>query len=394
MPGIQVIETGVDRLLSIIRKHKRISLEESAKLLGVSPAIAEEWGDFLEDEHYITKEFKLTTTYFVFKAQDTEDIKKKAGEFNRKKEGFIKKAEVAIATLDKDSEVLLSLRTQFDELKKDIGKELQGMKVEMQELEKYELLKDEIGKKLSKQESEFSTKITKINTDIQAEEKKYDDLLGKIQGQKRELEKEQGENIKIREDELALKKKLNEILSEIDRLQGKFKHNEQDYKHTEEIIKSLGSLSEKIRSDIQGKRDQITDLLQENKEYEKKILESQNALMDRLKKSKFFKSDKKDAEDKFKTFFTKKSDIEKLITDVEKDRALLEEDLVNLIKNAKAFNISAKGKDLTKEVNKLEKSFKDTESKRKEYEEKMKLVSDAIGASSLRKKKKNWFSFG
>jgi DeoR/GlpR family transcriptional regulator of sugar metabolism len=87
-----IIKTGVDKLLEIVKEKKRISIDDAAKNLGVSKDIASEWGDFLEDEGYITKEYKFTNTFLVIKSFDIANISKKAIEIDEKKREFCKKS--------------------------------------------------------------------------------------------------------------------------------------------------------------------------------------------------------------------------------------------------------------------------------------------------------------
>ena len=43
------IETGVDKLVKLVAKEKKIELGEAAKQLGVSPTVVQEWADFLDE---------------------------------------------------------------------------------------------------------------------------------------------------------------------------------------------------------------------------------------------------------------------------------------------------------------------------------------------------------
>ena len=47
------IQTGVDRLVALIKEKEKISIDEAAKTLGVSKINIQEWADFLEEEGII-----------------------------------------------------------------------------------------------------------------------------------------------------------------------------------------------------------------------------------------------------------------------------------------------------------------------------------------------------
>ena len=60
-----VIETGVDKLLKLIERKTKLTIEEAAKTLGVSTNVIQEWADFLEEEGIVSIEYTLTHTYLV-----------------------------------------------------------------------------------------------------------------------------------------------------------------------------------------------------------------------------------------------------------------------------------------------------------------------------------------
>ena len=60
-----VIETGVDKLVNIVKERGRIALTDAAKELGVSTTVIQEWVDFLEDEGIISVEYKFTKPFLV-----------------------------------------------------------------------------------------------------------------------------------------------------------------------------------------------------------------------------------------------------------------------------------------------------------------------------------------
>jgi chromosome segregation ATPase len=395
MPGKGQIETGVDKLLTLIQERKIISVADAAKLLGVSSDVAEEWGNFLEDEGYITKEYKLTKAYFSLKAMDSEGIEKKAENIEEKKEGFIKKAEVHLAQMQQDSEVIGSLKVQFEKLKKDIGKELKDMKVELGELERYEYLKNEIDKKLKTQEEEYKKRFEKINKEILAEQKQFQDVIDKIDAEEVRLQKEKEESLSMMRTEQDLHQRVNDLIKEIEGIKNVFKENESHVENSEKTITNLRNIAEKIKKEIENKKKDIDALILENKEYEKKIIEGQKELLKNIKsETQKVSSHKKDyTEDKFKAFFKEKKEIEDLLRDLENEKSLLEGELQELIKKAKAFKVSASSKNLSKNVKDLETHFRSTEKRRSEYVTKMDKLKKTVGLNDISKKKK-WLFFG
>ena len=60
-----LIETGVDKLVNLVKERGRIALADAAKELGVSATVIQEWVDFLEEEGIISVEYKMTKPYLV-----------------------------------------------------------------------------------------------------------------------------------------------------------------------------------------------------------------------------------------------------------------------------------------------------------------------------------------
>lgn len=61
--NIEIVETGVDALLKIIREKGRVSLSELAKQLNTSSSVVQSWVDFLVEEGILGIEYKFITPY-------------------------------------------------------------------------------------------------------------------------------------------------------------------------------------------------------------------------------------------------------------------------------------------------------------------------------------------
>ena len=65
MEADKQITTGVDSLINLIKKEKRVSFEDAAKILKLSIKTIESWASFLEEENEILVEYKFTTPYLL-----------------------------------------------------------------------------------------------------------------------------------------------------------------------------------------------------------------------------------------------------------------------------------------------------------------------------------------
>lgn len=92
------IATAIDSLLEIVKTKKKITLEETSKILGLPINIIHEWGNFLEEEGLVKITYKFTTPYLelVEKKQTEEDqetLKRKLDLATRKLETMLSKLE-------------------------------------------------------------------------------------------------------------------------------------------------------------------------------------------------------------------------------------------------------------------------------------------------------------
>ncbi|MFC1723816.1 hypothetical protein ACFL0V_06775, partial [Nanoarchaeota archaeon] len=73
-----VIETGIDKLLEVVKDSGKISVKEAARLVGESASRVEEWADFLEEEKLLTIESTFSGKFLVYKELTTKDVVVKA----------------------------------------------------------------------------------------------------------------------------------------------------------------------------------------------------------------------------------------------------------------------------------------------------------------------------
>ena len=76
-----------------------------------------------------------------------------------------------------------------------------------------------------------------------------------------------------------------------------------------------------------------------------------------------------------KVLFDKKMYATELMGKINKDRIALEEELRELIKKAKSFELSASKQNVDEHMAEVEKTFKDVEEKKKYFEKELKQLS-------------------
>ncbi len=71
-----IIKTGVDRLIDLLKKKDKITISEASKVLKIPVSTIQKWVDFLVEENIVNVEYKFTVPYiFLNKAQ--KELEKK-----------------------------------------------------------------------------------------------------------------------------------------------------------------------------------------------------------------------------------------------------------------------------------------------------------------------------
>ncbi len=171
------IETGVDRLVELIDKDKRISVEDAAKKLGISKVVIQEWSDFLEEEKIISIEYRFSKTFLVQRKLTEREVKDKEKEYSSEKDAFVRKVEAGLRTLEDDALGFEKIKTEFLEIKNSLGPEIDKVKGEVNQLQKYEYLKKNLDKDIEKQVEMFQQILDRSHKEIDFEQKRHQQLL-------------------------------------------------------------------------------------------------------------------------------------------------------------------------------------------------------------------------
>jgi predicted ArsR family transcriptional regulator len=370
------IETGVDKLVDLINRRKRVSLNDAANELGVSVPVIQEWADFLEEESLITIEYKLSRTYLCERKLSKGEVEKKAKEYSSKKDAFTRKVETALKSLQKESEGFEQVKEEFNKLKDVIGGDIDQVREELQELKHYEDLKKNIDKDIMQQKLDFQEMLENLHRQIAAQQKKHDVFIDEISAEKTKIDEakvelgyleKRGDNIKKRVDA------LKEIVKSID---NKIDEQKRVIRDSLEKIDFDIQEADKLQKDLRFRMSsELEPIMNAMKEKEEKILTVQDSVLkkmaDKNKEIDKYKLESMHAAEKFNIFFERKAKTQELITALDKDKSELEKELQGLIMKATCFNLSIKSSDVKDYVKELQKSFDDIEHKRSSFIKKL-----------------------
>ena len=377
------IETGVDKLVSFINRKKKVSINDAADELGVSIPVVQEWADFLEDEGLITVEYKLNKTYLCERKLSKKEVEKKAQVYSSKKDAFTRKVETALKSLQRESEGFDKIKVEFAKLKDTIGSDIDAVRGELQELRHYEDLKKNIDKDIIQQRLDYQDMLGKIHRQVLEQKKKYQQYIDDISSEKARIEEARVELGYLQKREENLKKRLDALKEIIKSLELKIGDQRRIIKSSLEKVHSDLKDAARLQKDIKFRMSSEFDpVVKTAKEKEEKVLAVQDSILQKImaKKKKIdkYKMESTQAAEKFKAFFDKKAKTEQLIETLEKDKAILEKELQELILKAQSFNLSIKSSDVKNYVKELQKSFSEIEKKKTDFKKKLGDLTDNI----------------
>jgi|GEM_PF-688810 len=381
------IETGVDKLVKLVTKEKRIALDEAAKQLNVDTAVVQEWTDFLEQEGIIDVEYSLSKAYLVEKHISKVDLEKKGKEYEGKKEAFIRKVDATIKKLDSETADFETIKKQYYALKDEIGDEIDAVKDEIDQLRHYEELKKNIDSDILKQKIDYQKTLDDIHQRVLVEEKRYAKIITEVGDENEKLKAERNEFSDIKREEGDLQKRIEALQEIMNSVRKRLEVQSQDITVHEDRLMRLRELGDKLKLELTEKnKKEIEPLLRVSKDQEARIQRIQDEIMSKVKerrdKMQLFDKESSEIVSRFGDFFDKRAHTEETIKALEKSKTEMKDELGELIKKAKAFDLAVKGADTNVHIKELEGKFQQFDKKRGAFAGQLdKLKSIIMGTS-------------
>lgn len=383
MAGQRNIETGVDKLVSLINRKKKISINAAADELGVGMNVLQEWADFLEDESLITVDYKFNKTYLCERKLTKKEIEKKARVYASKKDAFTRKVEFALKSLQKESAGFEQIKSEFKKLKDTIGRDVDQVRQELQELRHYEDLKKNIDRDIIQQRFDFQVMLQSIHRQVAEQKKKYEHFIDQISMEKTKIEEARVEMSYLEKREENITKRIDSLKEVIKSVEKKISEQRVITRSALDRARAKLKEADKIHETMAFRmKSELEPVIKISREKEEKILGVQEFVLkkitDRKKEMDKYKFESTKAAEKFKAFFGRKARTQQLITALDKDKAMLEKELQGLITKAQSFNLSIKSANVKKYVQGLQASFKEIEKKKSSFVRKFEELTDMI----------------
>jgi len=379
------IETGIDKLVGLVGRKKKVSTDEAAKELGVSNVIVQEWADFLEEEGIISIEYSLSKVFLVEKKLTKKEIQKKSKEYGDKKDAFIRRVEVAMHNLDIETKNFEKIKTEFMKLKEGLGGEVEKIHEQLGEIKHYEDLKKNMDQEILNQRKEYNQLMAETELKISAEQKRYEDIIVSIKKERESVKTEEGRLKDVEKEEIILKDKLKALAKVIELIDSKISEERNVIIKSEKRVESLERMADKVEDELKKKKtDIITPLIEMSHSHKEKIIKIQDDILNKIKQRKTdietLSSKGREQAANFEKFFSKKSQIDKLFKEVEDNKSDLKKEMETMINQARAFNVAVSTGDMKKHIQELLNRYEKVEKKKQNMKGSMDKLVDMLKA--------------
>ena len=358
------ITTGIDRLLSILKENKKLSVSDLSKKLNVEKDVVEEWIELLVEEKMVVSSYKLSQQYVELSSSGVSSVKK-IGESSAKKisserDAFKRKIDATIHELESETAGFEELRHHYTAIQSSIKDELRTVRMQMLELEHFDALKKNVAKDIEKQQKDYQKFVSHYHeqvkkyedsfkifvSDLAREQKRITDLhkrISLLRKNKEDAEKVLDEAMTQLRD---VSKELNSHITEIkaaEKRTGKIQHGIESLEKGAENKKEefLAKLAKRIGS----RKDDIDSRQRE-------LLRSAK---DRIDLIRSYAMTGRKAYERFDVLFKKKIKTLDMFDDIDKEKVELIRELHELKKKVEAFTVLRKYSSVKKQIGDIEK---------------------------------------
>ncbi|MFC1648096.1 hypothetical protein ACFL1B_01420 [Nanoarchaeota archaeon] len=377
------IETGVDKLVELVDRKKKVELNEAVKALGVSKIVVQEWAGFLEEQGMISIEYSLSKVYLVERKLSPKDVQKKKREYGAKKEAFVRKVETALQTLESESLGFEQIKEKFNELEKDIGSEIQRVKNEVDELRHYEELKKNLDQEILQQKLDYQKMFDDLHKQIQFEEKKYDSIIEQVMKEKSRISEEKLDLDYIEKKEDNLQRRIDALKEILKSLEGEVQIKSSQMKRETVKLNELQKVADRLIAEVKKKKEaDLKPLVAASQASQDKVLSIQDEILEKVQAKKAdiegVRTEGKRITEEFERFFQKRADTEKLLARINNEKFDMEKEMQGLINSAKAFEIATKSADVRHHVKDLNEKFQELDKKKEVFKQDMVELNERV----------------
>jgi chromosome segregation ATPase len=384
--GKEVINTGVDKLVKLVKEKGKISIKQASKLLGVDEETTEDWAQFLEDGGLLSIEYKFTVPYLVGKKLTKSEIEENVKEVKEGKDIFMRKTESAMNYLDMLDKEVTKIEEVFTHLEKHSDKSLRHVEDDLFELEKAEKEKDRMDKDISDSKEAYMQKISAINKKLKEEEENYEgisrDIRKEVEETARIFDSKKKEAQSIVESEKYLEQKLKEVSELSDSIQKKMDSENKKMGDCEQKLETLRKRYNDMKMNLEKEKQAILGSMNNNKLKEMEITKRQGEIVKKMEeKQKELGAGLSELEDlpgKLKQFMGRKAKIKEILNKIKDEEKGLKGKLNEITTKGKLLKMTSGKGEFDKDAKALEKELDSVTSKRNMFEEQLERLTKLV----------------
>lgn len=377
------IETGADKLVSLILDQKRVELSEATKKLGVSQDLVKEWAEVLEDEGLIGVEYSLSKTYLVQKQLTKSEVQQKYKEYANKKDAFVRKVDIALNNLTREIGTFEGVKKQYEKIQDELGQDADTIREEVNLLSHFEDLKKSVDHEIATQKAEYQNALNAFHTKLAEEERRYNSMLEQVETENKSLKYESTEVDELKEKEEQIMHRISTLQDLMHSFSQQISTEEGGIKIHEQKIKDMRNLSSKLQEELADqRRKSLEPLMRLSHDQEQRIMRIQNEILKKVKaryeqieqiKGKSFQATKT-----LSDYFERRASITKLIDEIDTAERMMQKELTDLIVRAKAFNVAAQNADMNQHISHLESIFSEFGQKKETLKKKIESLKNML----------------
>ncbi|NIA03730.1 MAG: hypothetical protein GWP09_00075 [Nitrospiraceae bacterium] len=370
----ELIETGVDKLVELIKKKKKITIKEAAKEISVSEDVIKEWAEFLEEEGIIEIKYNLVSSYLVAKELSEREIQQKKKQLNDDKQIFSREGDSLLNQIENDSKDIEMIKEEFQKLKEEIELDSDEMKEKLNELDKFNDSKRHLQSLLNQEKQKYEQEKEESHKKLMLELKRYNELIKELENEKNIILKEKETEKKVEQSGEDIKNKINLFENTLEKLKEEAKKHKIVVESNESIIDKISDKIKQLKSEIEDGEKKIVELEGQHQEKEDKLIELEKKFFEKYKKTKESDINVNELKDRYSRFLNKKSEIELKLDKIETEKEKLEKSLRILITKAAMVNGLQKNNESKQSIEDLKKKFEEIAEKKKKFEEEIRNI--------------------
>ncbi|MGC8924310.1 MAG: hypothetical protein ACP5KJ_03925 [Candidatus Micrarchaeia archaeon] len=285
-----LISTGVDQLINLVYRSKRIKVDDASRQLGLAAKVIEEWARVLEDEGIIKLEYQFSTIYLVWAGGIVKEPEG-AKEILLERDLLITEVE-SLST--KVNALLSESRTAGKNLAsvvKEISSVSEGVKKSVDTISAVKKESSKAGKEASEILAQIESLMKQVNSKISEYEKLFSESVESTSKERERIQSVMSDYEHLREDlrqQMVLlensRKSISERLDELSKidaeigkrldtyatiLEGKFSKEMEEARNEFEVLRNnYSKLSESLENRLNEMRLALKTIEEFNKEVE------------------------------------------------------------------------------------------------------------------------------